>query len=488
MKEKNKFEQIFDDGTNQNYNQKEQEENIKEKGLIDEYIKKGTKFADLYEVISDAQSKGGMGKAILCRGIKDNKYYVLKKAKMEKITEAFKREIEFTLKLDKHPNIVYTQTAIREKNIFYMVMELVKKQQKHPLKENWWFAKTLTDVINNNEIDLETAFNWTIEFCRGMQYLNLIGLKSHQDIKPDNIFITEDNHIKIADFGLASFEGIFYTGGTKKYFSPEHGDKEKGCDVRSDIYSFGIVMYEMFNSVILATKTENIGKEIIKSIKKGDCKYCGKIIEKCLQENPDNRYQTFVELEEEIVKESKKYLGENFEVENKQMTAKDYFEKAFGSEVIGNYEQAIELYTKAIKLNPRYKEAYSNIGDIYFQMGEMDSAMREYDQAIKLDNKNKDLYYMRGTAKSILQEYDAYEDFDKFSELTIEEYNKAIEVNPKDVDAYERRGYAKADLKQYKEAINDYNKAIEIYKELGKKEEIKKVEEKIKKVEEKITK
>jgi tetratricopeptide (TPR) repeat protein len=481
------FKQIYDNETKQDEDRQYREQDLENKEMVDKPIPIGTKFSDLYEVISSEQSKGGMGKAILCRGLQDNKYYVLKKAKLKKteLSEAFKKEIEFTLKLDKHPNIVYTQTAIKEEDTFYMVMELVKKQQKHPLKENWWFAKTLTDVIRNNEIDLETAFAWSIEFCRGMQYLNSVGLESHQDIKPENIFITEDNHIKIADFGLASFEGIFYTGGTKKYFSPEHGNKDLKCDIRSDIYSFGIVMYEMFNSIILEKNTKNTGKEVCELIKNKKCKFCSEIIKKSLQEKADNRYQTFLELEEDIAKESKKYFGENFEIENNQMTANDYFSKAKGSELIGNYEQAVELYTKAIKINPRYTDAYYNRGNSQYMLSQCEKAIKNYDRTIELNQKYFFAYRNRGITKKILgKNEEAIKDFDTAIEINphhirpyvdrndilismgktkdaLDGLNKAIENNPTISSLYEYRAELLKSMGKNEEAVKDYDKAIE---------------------------
>ena len=491
MKQKrtNKNKEKYTQETNQNYNKQEQEKNLQEKGIIDRPIHIGTRFSDFYEVISGAQAEGGMGKAILCKRIRDDIYCVLKKAQIKNTTEAFKREIEFTLKLDKHPNIVYTQTAIKEENTLYMVMELVGKQQKHPIRQDWWFAKTLKDVIENKEIDLETAFTWSIEFCRGMQYLNSVGLKSHQDIKPANIFITEDRHIKIADFGLASFEGIFYSGGTKKYFSPEHNKEEKNCDIRSDIYSFGIVMYEMFNAKIIENSNENTGKYVYKKIEENKNKYCNDIIKKCLQEEPNDRYQTFVDLEEDLIKEAKKEIGNNFKIKEipiEKMEAEDYSGKAFGYQNINKYEQAIKGYDRAIKLDSKYVRAYDNRGFVKCILKEYEQAINDFNKVIELNPRDVFAYYTRGVAKVNLRQYEqAIKDFDiaitfhpkyayavynargvikknlKQYKDAIRDYDKSIELYPKNIDAYNNRGLAKFILKQYEQAIKDYNKVIE---------------------------
>ena len=506
---KEEFNKILkkENETNHDYDKEGVKQYLKDKGMIDKPIPLGTKFSDLYEVISSEQSKGGMGKAILCKGIQDNKYYVLKTFLVKENEAIFRKEIEFTLKLDKHPNIVYTQTAIQEKiddkYIIFMVMELVKKQQKHPLKENWWFAKTLADIIRNNEMDLEKAFTWSIEFCRGMQYLNSIGLESHKDIKPENIFITEDNHIKIADFGLVNFESKEYTAGSRKYMAPE-SRKGKTYNIQSDMYSFGIVMYEMFSSFIYGGNNFDLK----------NTKYCNEIIKKCISKDPKQRYNTFVELEDELLKESKKYFGENFEIENNQMTASDYFNKALGSEVVRNFDQAVELYTKAIKINPIFFAAYNNRGlarmetDRYnywdvmgYKPYKTEELYSDFIKAINISNNEEQLImaYNNATANwdnrelelditifppsipSLNGEAISFEDkiFDKgIDNFDSNKYRESINCfdnflkktnKTKDFEqyyiyasAYLFKGIARYNLKQYSLAVKDFNKALKI--------------------------
>ena len=143
----------------------------------------------------------------------------------DKHIDIFKKEIEFALRLEKHPHIVYSQTVLKEKNRVYLVMELVGKQPKNEKEE--WKAATLTQELQKG-IKIEESYKCAIEFCRGMQYLNSIGMKSHQDIKPDNILITEDRHIKISDFGFATLKGgKDKKGGSEYYYSPEHYIEDK---------------------------------------------------------------------------------------------------------------------------------------------------------------------------------------------------------------------------------------------------------------------
>jgi len=422
---------------------------FRELGMLDEPIPIGTTFADLYEVINENKSFGGMGKVILCRSKQNNKYYVLKTFKSEKYNEKiFKQEIEFTLKLEKHSNIVYTQTAIKEKDKIYMVMELIGKQPKNPQKDKW-FANTLADKLKG-QISPKQAFIWAIEFCRGMQYLNSIGLKSHQDIKPANIFITEDNHIKIADFGIASFTSKKkdIKGGSDGYRSPESYKKDTECDIRSDIYSFGIVIYEIFNNVINLTNK-------IKEIKKYNGKYCNEIIKKCLEDNPNERYQTFVDLEKELTREIKKEVGKDFKVkksEIKKIKADDSIAKGNGYYIIERYENAIKYYNKAIQLKANSSNAYVNRGLVKRSLGNYKSALADYNRAIKLNPKSASAYNNIGSIKYDKKDYQS----------AARNFIKAKNLNKNYLDAYYNLGCVYLQLKKYDEAIKNYKKVLSL--------------------------
>jgi len=116
------------------------------------------------------------------------------------------------------------------------------------------------------------------------------------------------------------------------------------------------------------------------------------------------------------------------------------------------YEKAIAEFTKAIKLDPDYADAYSNRGGAYAAIEQYDLAIADYNKAIELDPEDADAYMYRGWAYTDIGQYD----------LAIADYNKAIELDPEDADAYYWRGAAYADTGQYDLAIADYNKAIEL--------------------------
>ncbi|MDE0158754.1 MAG: tetratricopeptide repeat protein [Candidatus Dadabacteria bacterium] len=114
-----------------------------------------------------------------------------------------------------------------------------------------------------------------------------------------------------------------------------------------------------------------------------------------------------------------------------------------------NIEKAMKDYDEAIKLDPRCTEAYNNRGSAKSHLGKHEEAIKDYDQAIKLDPQDGMTYYNRGKAKSSLGKH----------EEAIKDYDQALESGPKAAVAYYSRGMAKAELGRHKEAQKDFSEA-----------------------------
>lgn len=311
-------------------------------------------LADFFE-ISDKAQEGGMGDVYFCRDKRDNKFYVLKKAKKTEYEDIFRKEAELVLKLGKNPYVVYTKTIVSDKNSYYIVMDYIGKQP-YNLNDKVE-GETLTKVMNKTSIEPKQAVIWAIQLCKGMAFLNESGIESHKDIKPDNILIDPNNNIKITDFGLVSIDKKC---GTPRYRSPEYCKK---ITTQSDIYSFGLVLYQMLNGGnLLSAKTLNSDAKENEFIDGNKIKsnYCQDIIKKCLQKEPGKRHKNFEELEEALTQ----YLHSNWpeytipEIDTEPMTADDYFFKGLGYYVIKNNSYAFYYYSKAISKNRNYAPAY----------------------------------------------------------------------------------------------------------------------------------
>ena len=203
-------------------------------------------LAGRYELIEKI-GEGGMAVVYKARCRLLNRYVAIKIlrpefTKDEQFVENFKRESQAAASLS-HPNIVSVYDVGKEGNISYIVMELIE-------------GKTLSDVI---KAEAPMEYRKVIEITRQVASALSLAHKNHiihRDIKPNNILITPDGTAKLADFGIAKamtdatlISGVNKIVGSVHYFSPEQA-RGSYVDERSDIYSLGIVMYEMLTGEV----------------------------------------------------------------------------------------------------------------------------------------------------------------------------------------------------------------------------------------------
>ncbi len=128
----------------------------------------------------------------------------------------------------------------------------------------------------------------------------------------------------------------------------------------------------------------------------------------------------------------------------------DYYEK-------GDYEKAIENYNMAILLSPVFSEAYFNRALSYYQLKNFEKSVSDYSKAGELDPKNPIIYNNRGDAYYRKQDY----------HTAIKDYDKAITLNPEYLKAFYNRGLSYASLEDYEKAVEDFSKVIEIKKDFA---------------------
>ncbi|PWB74350.1 hypothetical protein C3F09_04090 [candidate division GN15 bacterium] len=188
---------------------------------------------------------GGMGEVYLAEDTELNRKVALKFLPPHLCQDAdcrarFKREAQAAAKLD-HPNIV-------------SVFEVGEFQGRPFFSMQHVEGQSLKEVIAGRTLLLERIINLGIQICDGLQAAHEKGI-THRDIKPSNILIDSHGRARIVDFGLASVMGLDHltktgsTMGTVAYMSPEQA-RGLEVDFRADIWSFGVVLYEMFTGRI----------------------------------------------------------------------------------------------------------------------------------------------------------------------------------------------------------------------------------------------
>lgn len=256
----------------------------------------GKTIANRYEIISKT-GVGGMATVYKAKDTVLNRNVAVKVLKEEFITDEefvkrFNSEAQAAASLS-HPNIVSIYDVGNEDNIYYIVMELVR-------------GKTLKQIITE-----EGALPWKWSVNIAMQIASALETAHknnivHRDIKPHNIIITEDGVAKVTDFGIAkavsnsTITAFGTTIGSVHYFSPEQA-KGGYTDAKSDIYSLGVVMYEMLTgkvpfdsdtSVSVALKHMQETPVAPMDVNENIPQAVNDIILKAMQKEPMARYQS----------------------------------------------------------------------------------------------------------------------------------------------------------------------------------------------------
>ncbi|MBM7581901.1 serine/threonine-protein kinase [Caldicoprobacter guelmensis] len=215
----------------------------------------------------------------------------------EEFVARFKRESQAAASLS-HPNIVNIYDVGEENGVYYIVMEYIK-------------GKTLKEYIREKgKLDWEEAVRIAIQICSALKHAHKNGI-IHRDIKPQNILVSEDGTVKVTDFGIAravTSATVTMAGtnvmGSVHYFSPEQA-RGGHVDAKSDLYSLGIVLYEMVTGTVPFEGDTAVSvalKHIQEKVKPpGELnpdipKSLQDVIEKAIEKDPNKRYQSAGEM------------------------------------------------------------------------------------------------------------------------------------------------------------------------------------------------
>jgi serine/threonine-protein kinase len=208
-------------------------------------ITEGTKIDGRY-IIQKLIGEGGMANVYLAKDIILNRFVAVKVlheqlAKQDRFIERFRREAEAVSSII-HPNVVEIYDVGQYENCYFIVMELLEGQTlKEYIKEKQFLSVSETISIMK-------------QVCDGVDVAHKQGIV-HRDLKPQNIFIRKDGVIKIMDFGIAYQQDaspLTQTNavmGSVHYLAPEQA-KGENASIQTDIYSLGIVMYEMLTGSV----------------------------------------------------------------------------------------------------------------------------------------------------------------------------------------------------------------------------------------------
>ncbi|HCC03616.1 MAG TPA: Stk1 family PASTA domain-containing Ser/Thr kinase [Clostridiales bacterium] len=284
----------------------------------------GRLLGNRYELINKI-GNGGMAKVYKAKDQVLNRYVAVKILRDEFTTDQefikrFEAEAQSAASIT-HPNIVSVYDVGNEGNLYYIVMELIQ-------------GKTLKEIIIEEGGAL--PWKWSINIATQIASALEVAHKNkivHRDIKPHNIIITEDGIAKVTDFGIAkavsnsTITAFGTTIGSVHYFSPEHA-RGGFTDSKSDLYSLGVVMYEMLTGRVpfdadtpVSVALKHMQEEPIPPIELNDKipSSVNDIILKAMRKDTNLRYQNATEMLYDL-KNSLKNPDGDF-VDNKEYTS-----------------------------------------------------------------------------------------------------------------------------------------------------------------------
>ena len=263
-----------------------------------------------YQIL-EKLGEGGMGVVYKARDTHLDRLVALKVLPPEKVADPerkrrFVQEAKAASALN-HPNIITIHDIASENGIDFIVMEYVQ-------------GKTLDALVPRKGLRLNETLKLAIQMADALAKAHSAGI-IHRDLKPTNVMVTDDGLVKVLDFGLAKLTEVSESGdettrtlehqteegtivGTVSYMSPEQAEGKK-VDARSDIFSFGSVLYEMAtgqqafhgdSKMSTLAAIMNQEPKPISQLVPGIPRDLEKIITRCLRKDPNRRFQAMADL------------------------------------------------------------------------------------------------------------------------------------------------------------------------------------------------
>ena len=204
-------------------------------------------------------------------------------------SERFNREARALARLS-HPNIVAVHEFGQAGGLHYFIMEYVD-------------GANLRQLEKSGRLSPREAMQIIPQICDALQYAHDEGVV-HRDIKPENVLVDRKGRVKIADFGLAKILGLEAQGarltvegqvmGTPHYMAPEQVERPLAVDHRADIYSLGVVFYEMLTGELPLGKFAPPSRKVAVDVRLDE------VVLRALENDPERRYQHASEVKSEI--------------------------------------------------------------------------------------------------------------------------------------------------------------------------------------------
>lgn len=402
--------------------------------------------------------------------------------------DRFRKEVDIWVGLERHPNIVPAYLVEEMHGRLFVVMEYVEPDGRNVAVDGA-DRVSLYRCLKGSPLDIERVIEWGIQFCRGMEHANRQGIRAHLDIKPQNILIGGDGRLRITDFGVAVTvsrsnqsvvelppassqgsaghdqtrrkpQGLY---GTPGYMAPEvYDDGSAAADVRSDIYSFGLVLWQMTTGSYhppFHVADEHDPWEYARRVHELQIHNrpprietpIWATIDRALRRDPSDRHSDFTELCEELQQVALRLMGHCVAEQPQPSPDADFWNnKGISVESLGRVEEAIGYYQKAIDMDPGHVHAWTNKGSALRNQGYPDRALDCLDRALALD---ADFAYARHARGNVLTSMARYRE-------AMDDYRRALAADPDFYASWGGLGHVLSLLGRHEQAIACFDEVL----------------------------
>jgi len=383
------------------------------------------------------------------------------------IAERFIREALAWVKLDVHPNVTQARMIETIEGKPFLFLEYVSGGDLG----RWIGTPRLTE-------DLPQLLRFAIQFCDGMTHALSKGISAHRDVKPRNCLITGDGVLKVTDFGLAKLVQAEVLGeasksgfgiqssnltraavGTCTHMAPEQFEGAERVDVRVDIYSFGVMLYQMVKGELPFVghsweELERLHKTKPAPYLAGTNLQLVGVIQTCLEKDPGNRFSSFAQVRERLAAVYQGVTGSAAPepARGAELNGIQWNNKGSSLDQLGRHTESIACYDVALKLNPSLTSAWFNKGVALFALKRVEEALACYEKALKINPRSEQVWSNQGVALKSLGK----------TQEAIKCYDYALKINPRYPNAWINKGVAFRALGQTAEALACYERALQL--------------------------
>ena len=402
--------------------------------------------------IKDIILSGGMGEVYIIEHKKNHFIYAAKTFKEEffskpGLIDRFIREANLWVGLGKHVNIVQAFNVFQVEGRPFIILEYISNGSLETL------------LMKNEKLTIEQVLAIGIQICNGMTYVHETAGIVHRDLKLANILMDKYSIVKVTDFGLAALIQDWAEGKAV----------EAGGFGSTDIYAMGKILLRLltgqlpFNTHVELSKSGKGNSRINEDLEN--------IVRRCLKGN--DQYQSFRELKEDLEQLYRLIKRKSFSINDYLKQQEEYiviekgrliwateeikqysevYNKAVTKCEIGEFEDALKLIDKALKIRPDFADAWNMKGNALKMLNKLKEAEQCYKKAIQLDSQMPEVWVNLSMLNLELERYDD----------SLKCLDKALKISPDIAPFWAKRAQVLLNFNRSDEAMNNVNTALDL--------------------------